>query len=356
MSDSKSKIVSFLSKILKYLDPFEYVASMQLDYVYKNELKFVHFISVRSIINNCTFHNINQRSDIDRIDFKIYANEIENKTYSIFINSDSIESFVKYDLQLFNANFIIFIGNSDIRFDNKMIVSPEMQILLKHPLVSKLYIQNLGCAHDKISFMPIGLDFHTLWEKPKKNGFGFRITPLLHQKIIYDILRNSKELCQRENLIYCNWHFEINRGDRRECYDEVDKKLCYFEKIKVNRFDNYKKIVAFRFVLCPSGLGWDSYRIWETLLMGSFPILKINEFTKNLENLPCILVEEWSQINFEFLKNESIRISESKYDFSILFNSFWINVIEGKLNDKKYNGLTTSQFRKLMLNDFNFNI
>lgn len=149
MSDSKSKIVSYLSKILKYLDPFEYVASMQLDYVYKNEIKFVHFTSVRSIINNCTFHNINQRSDIDRIDFKICANEIENKIYSIFINSDSIESFVKNDLQLFNANFIIFIGNSDIRFDNKMIVSPEMQILLKHPLVSKLYIQNLGCAHDK---------------------------------------------------------------------------------------------------------------------------------------------------------------------------------------------------------------
>ena len=319
----KLKLVIFIVNFMKYIDPYGYVASLQLDYVYKSELKFMHFVSVRSIINNCTFQNQNQRSDIDLIDFKMSTENINSKIISIFINSDSIDSFAKKDLYSFKFKFIVFIGNSDFRFGNEVLHRPSMKILLQHPSILKLYIQNLGFKHEKVSFMPIGMDYHTLWEKPKKNGFFFRISPLLHEARLKGIISESNTLNARVNLIYCNWHFKLNRGDRLECFQQVDKHLCYFEKNQVDRFENYLQISKYRYVLCPAGLGWDSYRIWETFAIGSIPILKKSEFSENLIFLPCIIVDNWSDISLDLLENEFKRILQSKFDNSIILNSFW---------------------------------
>jgi hypothetical protein len=323
----KSKLVRFVVNIVNYIDPYGYVASEQLDYVYKSELKFNHFVSVRSIINNCTFHNRNQRSDIDLIDFKIVTNKTELNVISIFINSDSIDSFVRNNLRQCKSKFILFVGNSDIRFDCAMMNAPSMMVLLKHPLVLKLYIQNLGFLHEKVSFMPIGLDFHTLWEKPRKNGFFFRISPLLHEARLKNIISESNNLDARVNLIYCNWHFNINRGDRLECFQQVNKDLCYFEKNQVDRFENYLQISKYRYVLCPAGLGWDSYRIWETFLIGSIPILKSSEFTIHFIHLPCIIVNEWSDLTLDFLEREFDRIKSISFDMTKLYNKYWLKVI-----------------------------
>jgi hypothetical protein len=30
-------------------------------------------------------------------------------------------------------------------------------------------------------------------------------------------------------------------------------------------------LASSKFVFCPPGMGWDSYRIWETIMLGSIP-------------------------------------------------------------------------------------
>lgn len=34
------------------------------------------------------------------------------------------------------------------------------------------------------------------------------------------------------------------------------------------------QVARAKFVLCPSGMGWDTYRHWEVLLMGSIPVME----------------------------------------------------------------------------------
>lgn len=43
--------------------------------------------------------------------------------------------------------------------------------------------------------------------------------------------------------------------------------------------DHYLQAAQSRFVLCPSGLGFDTYRLWETLLLGAIPIVEVLYFT-----------------------------------------------------------------------------
>ena len=40
--------------------------------------------------------------------------------------------------------------------------------------------------------------------------------------------------------------------------------------------DHYLEAAQSKFVLCPSGLGFDTYRLWETLMLGSIPIVESN--------------------------------------------------------------------------------
>jgi hypothetical protein len=43
--------------------------------------------------------------------------------------------------------------------------------------------------------------------------------------------------------------------------------------------DYYEETSRSKFVLCPSGLGFDSYRIWETLALGAIPVVESNAGT-----------------------------------------------------------------------------
>jgi hypothetical protein len=38
---------------------------------------------------------------------------------------------------------------------------------------------------------------------------------------------------------------------------------------------HYLDIAQSKFVLCPSGLGFDTYRLWETIILGSIPIVEV---------------------------------------------------------------------------------
>ena len=56
-------------------------------------------------------------------------------------------------------------------------------------------------------------------------------------------------------------------GTVRNTYDPKSKR------------DHYRDIAESEFVLCPSGLGFDTYRLWETLILGSIPIVEVRSFS-----------------------------------------------------------------------------
>ena len=82
------------------------------------------------------------------------------------------------------------------------------------------------------------------------------------------------------------------------------------------------------FALCPEGNGIDCYRILECIYSGCIPVLKSRIAYNYLEDLPHLVVNDWGDINFDFLKSELDRIQEGTYNFDKIKLSYWKNLIE----------------------------
>jgi hypothetical protein len=61
--------------------------------------------------------------------------------------------------------------------------------------------------------------------------------------------------------------------------------------------DHYRQVAESLFVLCPSGLGFDTYRLWETIMLGSIPIVESNKgFDRTYVNLPVLVVNNFTDL------------------------------------------------------------
>jgi hypothetical protein len=97
----------------------------------------------------------------------------------------------------------------------------------------------------------------------------------------------------------------------------------------------YRSILRSRFVLCPSGLGWDSYRIWETLVLGSVPIIERSPgWDSVLDDLPVLKVTDFSEVTPGLLARAwpSILAQGDRFDFGKLTKQWWVSRIHGLLD------------------------
>ena len=93
-----------------------------------------------------------------------------------------------------------------------------------------------------------------------------------------------------------------------------------------------RDIKSHTFVLCPRGGGIDTHRLWETLYMGSIPIVKRDIGYYDFQDLPICFIDDWTQINIEFLQREQIRIQNTNWNLDKLKISYWIHTIQNVIS------------------------
>jgi len=93
------------------------------------------------------------------------------------------------------------------------------------------------------------------------------------------------------------------------------------------RTQNWNNITQNTFVLSPFGMGMDCHRTWEALCLGAIPIVKAPNFQKMFEDLPVLIVNEWSEITRELLDKtiEEFKTREFKYEKLTL--QYWVKII-----------------------------
>lgn len=316
------KIKAFFLSLLKLLDPLGFIAVESIRKDINNEYIDALFVNSRGLMLCCEIHNTNTKTDSDWIDFDL--DSINQGTKSIYINTDASSSFYKKILPGIVNPLLLVVGNSDKSFGYEGSVNK----ILESEKITALFAQNLEIEHPKVFPLPIGLDYHNIWEKPRKNSLGYRITPLLHERFILKTLASSVNLDNRKNLLYCNWHFKIDRGDRRACYEGINHELCFFEQSPVNRLQNYSNQSKFRYVLSPSGLGSDCYRTWEAIILGCIPVIRRSNMSNYFKHLPVIIVNEWHEITFEFLEARFNEMKKIEFDYGFIFMDFWKRAID----------------------------
>lgn len=183
----------------------------------------------------------------------------------------------------------------------------------------KWFTQNVDVNDKKIESIPIGLE-NSIWFKEIEK----------EKKIKEKFLENKNY----KNLLYICHNIRTNPKEREEPYKIFNDKPWVTTEygLNGNNFDNYlNNIHSHKFVLCPEGNGMDTHRTWETLYVGSIPIEKRNLNNQFYNDLPICFVNEWSDINENFLNEEYKRIVNTKWDLKKLDFNYWDEKIKNCL-------------------------
>ena len=234
-------------------------------------------------------------------------------------------------------------GNSDLEISPNTIGKNNFYKILNNKFLQKWFVQNLNFENEKLINLPIGLDYQSLSEGNKLRGKN-KMLPFEQEKLLINTFINSQNINERRLLAYSNWHFSLSDA-RKLCLKKIDKSICLFEKKFQYRDITWKQQSEFAFVLCPEGAGVDTHRIWEGIFLGCIPIVKKNGIINLFNKLPVIIVNDWNDININFLKNEHKKIINKKFDFSSLFLNYWKSKFNLSENIFNLNEMTIDEFK-----------
>jgi len=208
-------------------------------------------------------------------------------------------------------NYILITHNSD--------VSPGKFVeFLDSPKLIAWFCENCDTYvhHPKFFYLPIGTT----------NGHSMRD----QLNFTYDewtILREQYSSIKKDIVLYMNFTVHAGVPDRQLAYSLFkDKHFCYHPGNKHMR-DYLHDVARSRFVLSPPGGGLDCYRTWEALLMGAIPIVISNTLNPVYEDLPVLIVNDWHDINPDFLKEKYKEITSKQYKMEKIFMPYWNNLI-----------------------------
>lgn len=198
-------------------------------------------------------------------------------------------------------------GNWEEQLGIERCTPEQVRQYLDDPMVRAVVAtQQTVFSHRAIMTLPIGVD---------------------HSDAIGDYLVKADETKTQELLISnSGW------GHRKQINERV---AANFDRRIVNWYpmqqsDYYGAIARSKFVLCPSGLGWDSCRVWETLILGSIPIVEYSHgWHTVLDDLPALFVTNFNEVTPALLASAYPLLMGkcAHFNFAKLTKWWWVSKI-----------------------------
>jgi len=240
--------------------------------------------------------DISNKNDIEKI--VNYGSENQIVFISIALLEKVLPLF-EYLLLEKNIHFRFVLGWNDIQ---------PSEILLERldKCANKISCVNLTLQCIKYNIIPIG--FRSDYE-------------VKHSYIINEKLINR----EKEHLLFMCFSIITNIKERLPCWEYlIEKPFVHYEPrqrynlegIEGQRSCGITPIPIFMehlhksiFCVCPEGAGIDTHRFYESLYLDSIPIVKKGKLDKLYNQFPCVIIDNWDDITYEFL----IDIKEEMY-------------------------------------------
>jgi len=178
-----------------------------------------------------------------------------------------------------------------------------------------------------MSPLPIGVDFHTLSERPL---WGESISSPQQQEQTLRSIRS--ELCparERVRIVYVDFAWQpvgFRHPTRRQRIIEkiLTNECVHFQSKPLRRSQLWRKWGEYAFVLSPHGQGLDCHRTWEALACGHIVLVPSSPLDGLYEDLPVIPIKDWNEITPENLEAWLERYSGCEIDDERLKSRYWI--------------------------------
>jgi hypothetical protein len=202
-----------------------------------------------------------------------------------------------------------------------------------------LYVSNyddvLGLSAAYIHPIPLGLTT-AAWIKDQLASLCRLVQQQNYQDL--DAISSSSSLYPNKWL-YVSFKTE-NNPQERNAARSVAERLSHAPNgpsnikdavfISKRNFDEtIKEMMHYKFVLAPSGRGYDTHRILEALMLGRIPIVKWAPYLCAYDGLPILRVKDWEDITWELLYSTWHRLQHEVLTFhpERLFIDYWIEKI-----------------------------
>ena len=211
----------------------------------------------------------------------------------IFVKTDYIYNglFQKQVLPLIKTKFILVSGVSSFSVDEG---DTSYLNILNNPNLIKWFCTNPPSEYNKkLSWLPIGLD------EPQREGGN--------ENILNRLYNNQISWEDKEDKIYIPYHSNTFK-DRNAIISKLTKnKFVVTEPDRLSFKDYLHKMSKYKYILSLRGAGWDCHRHYESILVGSVPIMEDGPLLKSFKDndLPVTTLssisEEMFNNSFDFL-------------------------------------------------------
>lgn len=247
---------------------------------------------------------------------------ITTDKYLNFCKSNSNISYIKIDY-FYIGNFI-WRGKLHPTDVKNICITGHSDYPLTETIANKfklIFGTNRQCDSNNCFALPLGIGNYCE-DSPLHKIYG-------DTNILIDIHRNNT---QKENLSYMNFNPDTYPTERNYVFDKFYKNswtnVGSIENTLNGRIKYLQEIKKSKFVFCPRGNGIDTHRLWETLYVGSIPIVKFDNNAHHMFlDLPILFVENWDCITEEFLFQKYNEFINKKWNMTKLKFEFWENFI-----------------------------
>jgi hypothetical protein len=136
----------------------------------------------------------------------------------------------------------------------------------------------------------------------------------------------------KDKLLYFN--FELHTTDIALYEEHTSVRRSIFRTLIENGFQKtYSKqmtgylqeLSEYQFCACPPGMGIDTHRVWEALMVGTIPIVLTSPLNELYTELPVVIVDSFEAITPETLRMiyGMMHAPGVKYNFSKLYMPYW---------------------------------
>lgn len=287
--------------IIAFTGIFFFVVSMQGHRVRAASLPFISGDSFRSL---CNF--VIDESTVEQAPSIIPF--LMQEADTIFVKNEYLNTHFTITHPAIKAPYVLITHNSDLD-------SPgDYYHYLDDPKIIAWFAMNADRIHPKLVPIPIGVISDC-------NYFGCRGIGILEQMV------EKKGTITKDVLLLLNITIGTYVQERQYVYNMFASQPYCTVLYNNNPEDYLTTLARSKFVLSPRGTGQDCHRTWEAVLMGCIPIVTNSSLNSLYEGLPILVIDDWNQINEEFLDEKYQEIKSKTYNYERLCFTYWSRLI-----------------------------
>ena len=223
----------------------------------------------------------------------------------VFVKSNKLKEFFQSIHPKIQGSYLIVSHNSD-----DSAPGPYGHYLDEDKILAWFALNVENFTHPKLHLIPIGIA-NAEW---------------IHgdTKVLFNTMKKTHE---KKHLLYSNFTLHTYPLERGQVYLLLGRApYCYRSSFKSHPAF-LEDIASSKFVLCPRGNGLDTHRLWETLYLGAYPIVKTSSLDPLYAGLPVVVVNDWSEVTKEFLEKKYEELSQQTFSIEPLQMAYWARQI-----------------------------